>query len=149
MSASDIDFRGRSFMANDGIVQVWLRLLVQEIDQIHDPPAWLSEAREDWDFQAGGFMDYVELGLDRHLNSASRTAEIVHLSRRALKSQKKRDEYITADELNAMSTNGDGSFFTGPLPLVEFIRTGDYFMKLLTGELSPLEVDARFEPHAN
>lgn len=148
MSSSDIDFGGKSFIANDSIMQIWLRLLVQQIDKIQDPPDWLAQAREDWHFQAiGAGSGYVELNLDGHLDSDSRTATIVRLSRQALRSLKEHDEYFTADELNAMNCH-PGRIWFATLPLTEFVRTGDYFVKLLTGELSPFETDARFEPDA-
>ena len=54
---------------------------------------------------------------------------------------------IPADILNALNTGGEGAVFTRDVPAAMFIRTARYFMKLLQGDLSSEEIDARFEPH--
>jgi hypothetical protein len=51
---------------------------------------------------------------------------------------------IPVDQLNAIMRGGKGTVFTEPVPSAVFEKVGDYFIKLLRGELSPEETDARF-----
>ena len=52
MGTSFTSYRGKGFWARDGQVEVWLYLLVQEIDRLDPPPDWLLEVRHDWHVNA-------------------------------------------------------------------------------------------------
>lgn len=54
------------------------------------------------------------------------------------------DPVILRDEPDAIVKTTDGSYFTDDVKTGIFECTGDYFIKLLRGDLKPSECDARF-----
>jgi hypothetical protein len=51
---------------------------------------------------------------------------------------------IPADELNAIVRREKATVFIEPVPSAVFEKVGDYFIKLLRGELNSEQTDARF-----
>jgi hypothetical protein len=47
-ATSTIHYRGQQFDAPDPVLEVWLRLLVDAVSELPHIPAWLAEARDDW-----------------------------------------------------------------------------------------------------
>ena len=43
MGSTYIDYRGKGFEANDSEIEIWLALMVQEIDKLPQPPDWLRD----------------------------------------------------------------------------------------------------------
>lgn len=135
MGTSYAQFRGQEFEAHDADFEVLLHLAVEEIDKL-DPPAWLLEMREHWDvISTQGFGYGVWPDLARFVTDDERRDIVVSLFERVLHRLKEYGEFISPDELNAMGTGGQGSFFTVALPAVEFKGTAEKFIKLLRGEL--------------
>jgi hypothetical protein len=48
MGSTYVDLHGQGFEASDATLEVWLLLLVDEIDRLENPPQWLKEVREEW-----------------------------------------------------------------------------------------------------
>jgi hypothetical protein len=48
MGSSFIEFKDYGFWARDTHIDLWLYLLVQEIDELESIPDWLKEARDHW-----------------------------------------------------------------------------------------------------
>jgi len=68
MGTSYTDYGSVGFWTHDATLELWLYLLVAEIDADADPPAWIRQAREEWWRQATvGFVGHVSIDLDRHL----------------------------------------------------------------------------------
>jgi hypothetical protein len=147
MGSTFVEFRDRGFEANNATLEVWLMLLVQEIDAMDSVPDWLREVREDWYIEATAeFASGVMPDLDSIVTSDERHQVILNLSRQGLKKLESHEPVITAEELNALNRGREGSYFTRDLPLSVFLRPARYFVKLLEGSLEPWESDARFEP---
>lgn len=72
MGTSYTSYGRLGFWSHDDTVELWLYLLVAEIDAQPDPAPWLRQARDDWYLQATvGFLGCVSVDLDRHLAGAS------------------------------------------------------------------------------
>lgn len=146
MGSTYVTFHGQGFEASDTALEVWLTLLVREIDRLKRAPAWLREARDEWELQAtAGFGFGVIPGLDRFVTSEEQRLLLLKLARRALKALKGYGDTLTRDELNSWKIGGEGTAFTQDAPVSEFVRPARYFIKLLEGNLDPWETDSRFE----
>jgi hypothetical protein len=145
MGSTYVDFHGQGFEASDATLEVWLLLLVDEIDRLENPPPWLKEIREEWYIQGtAGFGFGVMPGLDQFVTGPECRETIIDLSVRAMRRLRALGPMIPVDQLNAIMRGGKGTVFTEPVPSAVFEKVGDYFIKLLRGELSPEETDARF-----
>jgi len=117
MGSTFVGFRGSGYEASDGTLEVWLHLLVSEID-----------TRE---------------RIDRFVTNEDQRELLLSLSERALHALQQKGEVISKGELNLMHLGGQGSSYLDDVPTEAFMRVGRYFIKLLRGELSPEENDAR------
>lgn len=144
MGSTFVDFRGQGFEASDPALEIWLLLLVGAIDEWPSPPDWLKEVREEWHVQAtAGFGFGVMPGLDNFVTTPERRDVVLDLCGKALKRLRERGPVMTAEELNVLLRGGKGTIFTEEVQTDVFERVGEYFVKLLRGELKPEECDAR------
>jgi hypothetical protein len=147
MGSTFVEFRGRGFEANDAQIEIWLLLLVDEIDSLVDRPAWLDEAREDWHLQATACFGFgVMPGLDSVVTSAERRDVVLALSSKAMTRLKSYGVLIEKDALNRLGRCDDKHYFTGDVQTELFVKMGDYFTRLVREELGPDETDARIFP---
>lgn len=147
MGSTYVEFRGRGFEASDATLEIWLLLLVEEIDSLPSRPRWLQDVREEWYIQATEVFGFgVMPGLDEVVTNEERRDVILDLSSRAMKRLRTYGRVISKDELNAILRGGPDHMFTEDARTEPFVRTGDYFTKLLREELAPEECDARFGP---
>jgi hypothetical protein len=81
MGTSYTNYGQLGFWARDDTVELWLYLLVGEVDALPASAPWLRQARDDWYLQATvGFVGCVSADLDRHLvGSSEREAELLAL----------------------------------------------------------------------
>jgi hypothetical protein len=143
MGSTFVRFGDRGFEASDAQLEIWLLLLVAEIDRLPSPPPWLAEARQEWHLQAtAGFGFGVMPGLDLVVTDTARREAVLDLSNKALARLRGHGEVMTKDQLNAL-TQESGGGFTEDLKTEVFTRVGEYWVKLLEGELKPEEIDAR------
>jgi hypothetical protein len=145
MGSTFVSFRDRGFEASDSALEIWLRLLVDEIDKLPNVPSWLRETREEWKLQAtAGFGFGVMPGLDEIVISSERRDVVLELCASAMRRLHDYGPIISRDELNDIAGANEESMFTRDAETEFFERTGDYFTKLLRGELKSEECDARF-----
>jgi hypothetical protein len=145
MGSTHIGFRDKGFEASDFAIEIWLALMVREIDALAQVPAWLREVRDEWHLQATtGFGFGVMPDLDRFVTDDTRRDLLIALGRLALARLADLGEVIPRDILNGFQTGGPGASFTGDADAAPFRRTGEYFLKLLDGTLTSAETDARF-----
>jgi len=145
MSSSFVRFGDHGFEADDSALEVWLMLLIKEIDKANSLPDWLQALREEWWLQATeGFGFGVTPNLDGFVTDEYRRELVLTLCHGAQEALRQYGDLISADALNALHTGGEGAVFTQDVPAEQFLRTADYFIKLLQGSLSPSETDARF-----
>lgn len=105
MGSTYIEYKGKGFEADDFAIEVWLMLIVQEIDKLDPAPAWLAEMREEWNLQAtAGFGYGVMAELDHFATDAKRCNMILDLCRRAEKVLRGFGDPISEDVLNALET---------------------------------------------
>lgn len=147
MGSTFVEFNDRGFEANDAQIEIWLLLLVDEIDKLTDPPDWLREVRQEWHLQAtAGFGFGVVPGLDSIVTNAERRDVILDLSSKAMARLHDYGPSIRKDELNAIQGGNESGYFTDDVEAELFKRMGDYFIKLLSGDLKTDETDARIFP---
>lgn len=147
MGSTSIRFRGQAFEASDDTLEVWLALLVREINKLDNIPAWLREVRDEWELQStAGFGFGVMPGLDRFITDDEQRDVILGLSRQALKKLEGYDQVIPHEALNALKTGGEAAPYTQDVPVWRFLRPARYFAKLIEGSLPPSEKDARVGP---
>jgi hypothetical protein len=143
MSSSYVEFRGQGFEADDSTLEVWLLLLVKEIELSDPIPSWLQDVHDEWLEQAtAGFGFGISPGLDRFITNEERVSTVLKLCEGAMARLSRYGEKVPQVELNAMHT-GDGAVFTRDVPTEMFLNVGRYFVKLLQGTLRPNEKDAR------
>ena len=136
MGSSFIDFKDYGFWARDTHIELWLYLLVQEIDKLGARPDWLIEAREHWHEQATvGFVGWVHPQLDDYLTSRERVDLVIGLSARVLNLLNEKGEYLSGEYLNARGIGGGGYQPTTNWEMENFVGVGRKFIELLKGEL--------------
>ena len=85
VGSSYTDFKGKGFWARDGQVEVWLYLLVEEINCIKAPSAWLKKLQEECHIQATvGFNGCITAGLDEAIDTEEKRNYILELCQSAL-----------------------------------------------------------------
>jgi hypothetical protein len=69
----------------DSFLEIWLTLLVKQIDRTLSPPPWLQDVREQWHIATMGFNGCVPTVLDEHLVTPERRAVVLSLSEQAMR----------------------------------------------------------------
>lgn len=134
MGSSFIEFNNYGFWAKDSSIEVWLYLLVIEIDKIEDLPDWLKKTREQWLIDAtAGFIGCISPNLDKYLTNYDKVLLVIKLSGDVLKwlSQQKSLSY---KYLNSLGVGG--IWWTRDIKAEVFIQIGRKFIELLKGELN-------------
>lgn len=76
------EFRGRGFWSRDGLLELWLALLVDELDR-QEAAGWKKRMRDDWLTQATIVFDGVmSAQLDDHIDDDAKRLEAIGLCRR-------------------------------------------------------------------
>lgn len=134
MPKSFVEHQEKGFWVKDGRLEIWLYLLVQEINKLHEVPLWLAQLRENWEFQTTGTCrGFMTASLDEFAVDDQRRRMLLELSERALRRLDEYGECITVEQLRA--TKVGGGTYMGDLPVEDFKRVGRAFIKLLRGEL--------------
>jgi hypothetical protein len=143
MGTSFTRFREKGFWARDGQVGVWLYLLVQEIDRLPAPPAWLREARDDWHVQSTlGASGCVSAGLDAIATTPERVKGLVDLSHRALQWLRDHGPRLTLAVPYSYGTSGPDTLCED-VDIRVYECVGVKFIELLQGRV---ETDAATSP---
>ena len=136
MGSSFIDFKESGFWARDTHIDLWLYLLVQEIDELEAIPDWLREARDHWHEQATlALVGCIHPQLDDYLLSQDRINLLIRLSERVLKRLDESGDYLSGEYLNSLRIGGGGYQPTTNFEIENFTGVGRKFMELLRGEL--------------
>ena len=144
MGASFIDFKDYGFWARDTGIELWLYLLVQEIDKLESISDWLKGVRKHWYQQATvGFVGWVHPQLDDFLASQDKIKLVILLSERVLKLLREQGEYLSGEYLNSLGIGGGEYQPSTNFEVEEFARVGRKFIELLKSEL---ETDASTSP---
>jgi hypothetical protein len=143
MGSSFIDFKDYGFWARDDGIEVWLSLIVREIDQLESIPDWLKKARDHWYTQATvGFGGWIHPQLDDYLVRQDRINFVIMLSERVLKWLNEQGEYLSQEYLLSLGTSRK-SWWANEIKVEMFAQVGRKFIELLRGEL---KTDASTSP---
>ncbi len=76
------EYRGRGFWSRDGLLELWLALLVDELDR-QQASGWKKRMRDDWLAQATIVFDGVMAAqLDDHIDDDAKRIEAIGLFKR-------------------------------------------------------------------
>lgn len=144
MGSSFTCFRGHGFWTRDSLLEVWLRLLANEVDRLDRVPTWLKEARTNWHIQAtSGFNGFVAAALDEFLTGDERIHLIESLAVRALSRLAVVGPLLPKEYLNTLMeepSSGYGAdpkagYFSRDGEACPFVRVGECFLALVRGKL--------------
>lgn len=141
MGSSFTEYDGHGFWARDEQVELWLALMVRQIDTRAIRTPAQKRIRDDFIVQAtGGFLGFVSPGLDDHVTEATRDWMIEN-SRLALETLKAQGDVLQVPWVNDLFLC-EGSLLTEPFwngPSAAAARYRDYGRKwiaLLTGDFT-------------
>jgi hypothetical protein len=135
MGTSFVEFRTKGFWVSDGLLEAWLYFLARQIDDIHDPDAWLSQLQQHWYRQSSGVgVGCIWAGLDDFVSTNERAAVIIDLNQRVLQRLDTYGATISKDELNTIPN--EGAVWLEDLATDELKRVGRFFVRLLRGDLT-------------
>lgn len=131
MSASRIHFHDLHMDAHDAMMQLWLNLLVREIDGLPEIPEWLREAREDWHINATEDLGFgVVPDLDGFITDEGRRHVVLDICTRALSTLHQLPDPVPAGALNTMGGGCAGSVFERDLPLMNLLEPAGNFVTM-------------------
>ena len=137
MGTSFVDYRGGGFWASDGAIEIWLRLLIREIDSRAPVPSWLAELREHWREQATfGGVGSLHFALDDFIIDDTRRQIVLSVAEGALVQLAQYGEIITRDELNELTSATPDAYWTRDVPSDTFAAMGNAFIALLNGAIT-------------
>src|SRR5687767_6487948 len=135
MGSSFTSYRGKGFWARDGQVQVWLYFLVEEIERLESPPAWLQQVKQDWLVQSTlGIGGCVCAGLDEVATSTERTQTLIELAQKALRHLHERGPRLTLEVPFSYATDGPDVLCIDR-DIRIFSCVGEAFIDLLQGRV--------------
>ncbi|MDO9018372.1 MAG: hypothetical protein Q8S73_01535 [Deltaproteobacteria bacterium] len=110
-------YRGRQVRAHQVILEVLVRMLVDEMDRLVDPPAWVPAHRAEWFAVATEEWGFWALDdLDRELPDREGALLIARLARDVVARLEAMGDPISAEQLNAIGAGRPDGFFGGELP---------------------------------
>jgi len=145
MGTSMVRYGDHGFWARDTLLEVWLQLLVRELDEEPDREDWLTEVRDEWEHQAtAGYNGYIEVKLFIFAYPDDRRRKLLDVSQATFNKLMARDDDISVEELNAMNTGGSDHTFWTPLSAEQVAIVARPFNNLLSGQVEADE--SIFEP---
>ncbi len=143
MGTSRVCLANNYLDAPDSVLEVWLRLLVDEVDQLEHAPGWLREARHDWHALATEEFGFgVVPDLDGILTTPSRLELVRELGLRVVARLEELGDPISATALNAIGAGAAESAFPHDLPATMFTEPARAFVRILDTAL----IDAESRP---
>lgn len=140
MGHSFTNFRGNGFDAKDYKLEVWLRLLVGEVDRMPEPPLWLVEARVFWQHQSEiAINGLISVGLDKFLLNEERVSVLRKLVQQAFSFLFEFGDYVPAKFLNNLCGFEGHREFGKDMETELFLRYGRALLKLLDGKMDSYE----------
>jgi hypothetical protein len=138
MGSSFTEFAGFGFWSRDSQIEVWLCLLVRQIDTERDPADWKLEVRQDFVIRAtAGMNGCISPDLDRLINTSERRQWLISLSRDALRELEKFGDKVPTDWLQALfrmnGSEGEPVIFFQPVEASYFQDCGNKWISLLEG----------------
>src|SRR4051812_46659096 len=124
MGTSFIRYRGAGFWATDTFIQLWMRLFEQEVRQMEDPPQWLRDAAEYWEYEAGATHS-ANPRLDEYAPDAERAAVVAQVAQRALERLRAHGTHVSAAWLDSLDLAGGNVTWHPDIPSDPLLSIGD------------------------
>jgi hypothetical protein len=122
--------------ANDGVIVVWIRLILQQIDSLPAKPSWLSGLYDEWIEQAElDLSGAINLDLEELLTDAEKIGTVRNLSLKAIEKLRAQGDFLSKDYLNELTKSTSESHYTRDVETAIFIRFGEAFIDLLDGKI--------------
>ena len=122
--------------ANDGVIVVWIRLILQQIDSLPAKPSWLSGLYDEWIEQAElDLSGAINLDLEELLTDAEKIGTVRNLSLKAIEKLRAQGDFLSKDYLNELTKSTFESHYTRNVETAIFIRFGEAFIDLLDGKI--------------
>ena len=139
MGTSFTEFSGFGYWSRDGQIEVWLCLLVRQIDKEHDPVEWKLKIRNHFVIQAtAGMNGCVSPQLDQFVDDDERRQWLMTVSRNALRELREAGNVVPPDWLNALfemkGSEGNPGPFSQPVEASYFQVCGEKWISLLQGD---------------
>ena len=132
MGHSYVEFRGKGFWSNDGLLVRWLRIMSLNMSEGGGGRlSWQYELRESWLRSAYSATGCVPSSLDEFLTDRERIETILDVSQRSIESLRAFGNFVPATTLNLV---GGGGLALADFPIEWFERLSESFDHLLRGE---------------
>lgn len=120
-------------------------MLVDEVQRLPEIPEWLEDAATDWDVAATAHYGFgVPTNLDVIVTDDARCKLMLHLCHAAWDRIVSWGDPVDTTTLNGLRDWGHGYSFRAPVNACILLRPALFFTKLLRGDLTPEECDARW-----
>ena len=149
MGHSSLSFRGKSLTGGDYTVEGWLYFMACEIAELGEPPVWLLDAQDFWNFEAriGINIGTVEANLDKYVTDDDRLQTMLQLTENTIQRLKSFGETIEPEQIKHLGNLRfvpDAQFqlidpisHFGDAEPIKLWQAGILFLELLQGTLSP------------
>lgn len=131
MAFAIIQLKEQEFKTRPAYIQVWIALMIQEIDQLSNPSVWLLEARNDWHTTIHLPYDGWTIQLEEHLTNLEQIKLVLKLANSALNKLQSKGDMLSMEWLNSLDSSYPGSYFVGDVESQKFIQVGREFIKFL------------------
>ena len=135
MGSSYTENKNVGFWARDGQIQVWLYLLVLEIEKMESIPEWLEKAKDYWHLQSTvDFGGCVSANLDEIIDSEEKRESLIDISRHALAELENYGSKITLETKYSYGKDGPDTLCHN-VDIRVYSIIGKAFLNLLQGKL--------------
>lgn len=135
MGSSFVIFNNRGFWSGDWTIELWLRLMVEEINKLDKHSDWLQDLRDHWDLQSRGVGTGVTwVGLDKYITTEERKETLLALAQSTLTTLEQYGEYIPKSVVRNFPRYENMGNWVSDEPTEQVKRFGSFFLKLLKGE---------------
>lgn len=136
MAKSYVTYNNQGFWVSDSELEVWLYLLVYEIDRLSEKPNWLINARQHWLFHAtAGFLGCINASLPDIIDTEEKRKIILDLAFKAKQQLLSFDTKIPSAFLTNAGVGGGSRMYDDPVLAAWFIEVGDKFIQLLNSNI--------------
>lgn len=133
MGNSYTSFKDHGFWSRDGLLELWLKLLANNLPTDIHENEWLKPVREEWLLQSSGlFNGFVSAQLDVFLDQDEKVRTIISVADRAIDAVRAGGTALSSQALEKLGI--EDSFDDLPTGFLEEIH--EAFTKLLRGELA-------------
>jgi hypothetical protein len=137
MGTSLIKYDGMGIWTHDGTIQIWLALMIQEIDAESKMSEWTQLLREEWCYSATcAGMGCANINFNKYALTTNRLNWLINLCEKALLRLTSFGEWIPKDVLNTLVRPDGLGLYTDDMPVNAVRSLGNNIIKLLSSSLT-------------